>query len=80
MPKQQIQIGDKVRLTRAYLKSTGQMTGPEPMARFIVRGIDRHWAVTDAPACTDYFSAEELAADPSLAFRRIALANLEVCR
>lgn len=45
-----------------------------------VQGIDGDSAITNEPSLSDYYTAEELKADPTLAFRRIALANLEVCK
>jgi hypothetical protein len=75
-----INIGDTVRLTAKHLKSTGQIRGGAGLSRFKVTGFDGSWAVTDqelSEAALGSFTAEELAADPSLRFRRIALANLE---
>lgn len=72
-----IKVGDRVRLTGKYLRSTGQATGPEGLSRWTVTGIHRSWAITDQPAGTSWYTAEELTADPTLRFRRIALANLE---
>lgn len=76
-----IKVGDNVRLTGDYLRNTGQATGPEGLSRWIVQAIDekRGWAVTNQPLeDVSYWTKEELEQDPSLKWRRIALANLEV--
>ena len=84
MPKaaRQFAIGDKVRLTAKFLRSTGQYTGREPFNRWTITGFSNGWAVTDEPASNPpgYYSAEELAADPTLAFRRVATGNLELVK
>lgn len=75
--EQIIKIGDKVRFTTKYLRSTGQLTGPESLSHWIVTAIERDWVVTNQPTDTSWYTAEEIVAQPSLAFRRINLGNLE---
>lgn len=72
-------IGDKVRLTSKFLQSTGQYKGKEPFNRWTITGFSNGWSVVDEPANNPpgYYSESELAEDPTLAFRRIATANLE---
>ncbi len=74
-------IGDRVKLTGKFLRSTGQHSGGEGQSVWTITGFSNGgaWAITDEPAysaAAGYYSAEELAADPSLRFRRIAVANL----
>lgn len=71
-------VGDKVRMSAAWLRDTGQVKGRAGLDVFTVSALDNdgRWVVTDQPCDTSYFSAAELSADPSLAFRRIAAANL----
>lgn len=77
-------IGDRVQLTGKFLRSTGQYMGREPASVWTITGFSNGgaWAITDEPACNPpgYYSDAELAADPSLAFRRIAVGNLQVAR
>lgn len=75
-------VGDRVRLTGKFLRNTGQYAGPEGRSVWTITGFSNagRWAITDQPTNTDHYSAEELAADPSLAFRRIAVANLQRVR
>jgi hypothetical protein len=74
----EFKVGQKVRLTGKFLKSTGQHTGGEGRKVFTILGIQEGhgWAVVDEKVDPTYFTSEELAVDPTLAFRRIALANL----
>ncbi len=72
-----IKLGDRVRFTNKYNMSTGRI---EAIRVFTVIGFDRDWAIVDAPSIPDTFTAEEISAQPNLAFRRIALANLMVSR
>jgi len=72
-----IKSGDRVRMTRKFLQCTGQVTSREASNVWTVTGLcngDR-WAITDEKA-----SEAELAADPTLAFRRIAVGNLQVAK
>ena len=71
-----LKIGDRVKLTGKFLKSTGQQTGREGATVFTVVGFDGNWAVVDQKLEGSYFTDAEIAANPSLAFRRIALGNL----
>jgi hypothetical protein len=80
MAKSKINIGDTVRLTAKHLRATGQVRGHAAQDRFVVTGFERDWAITNQELSAtnlSMFTAEELAADPSLRFRRIALSNLE---
>lgn len=73
------QIGDRVKLTGKHLQSTGQYAGPAGLSTWTITGIDGNWAITDQPlsaAALQSYTAAELADDPTLAFRHIALANL----
>lgn len=78
--KNKFNIGDKVKFTGKFLKSTGQRAGSAGLDTFTVTGIELHWVVTDQELprdyCTNMWTAEEFANDPSLKFRRIAAANL----
>jgi hypothetical protein len=80
--KQTITIGTRVRLTARFLRNTGQQRGREGVSRWVVQAITPNgWAQTDEPLEASYvasaFTPAELAANPGLAFRHIALANLE---
>jgi hypothetical protein len=74
-------IGDRVRLTRDFLRNTGQYTGPEGVSRWTVTGIDEYWVITDQRHTDQHiretWTHDELAADPTLAYRRIHAGNLE---
>lgn len=75
--KQSFAVGDRVQLTSKFLQCTGQYTGREPASVWTITGFSNGWAVVDEPLQdTSYFTAEELAADPTLAYRRIATGNL----
>jgi hypothetical protein len=79
----QFAIGDRVQLTSKFLRNTGQYTGREPSSVWTITGFSAenpNWAVTDEPGDTSYYTADELAAEPSLAFRRIAVGNLQKAR
>lgn len=74
-------IGDRVKLTSKFLRNTGQHTGPEGQHTWVITGFtnEGRWAITDQPAATlDYYTADELAADPTLRYRRIAVENLYI--
>jgi len=75
-------IGSLVRLTPKFLRSTGQYTGDEPRKVWTVTGLTNgdRWAIVDERTDTSRYTESELAEDPSLAFRRIAVGNLQVCR
>jgi len=80
-------IGDRVRLTGAFLRSTGQIVGGEGQKRWTVMGIK---AVSpdfvivrvdeDASDTEIYYTREELEAMPELRQRGINAANLQKCR
>jgi hypothetical protein len=79
--KKTFAVGDRVQLTGKFLRSTGQYTGREGSSVWTITGLcngDR-WAITDQPAehPAGYYSDAELTEDPTLAFRRIAVANLQ---
>ncbi len=70
------EVGSRVKLTGKFLRSTGQGRSSEARSVWTVTGFSGPWAITNEPTDTRWFTPEELAADPTLAFRRIALANL----
>lgn len=76
-----LKVGDRVQLTGKFLRSTGQYTGREPASVWTITGLTNgdRWAVVDQPAehPVGYYSDAELLAEPTLAFRRIAVANLQ---
>lgn len=78
----QFAVGDRVKLTGKFLASTGQRTGSEGRRVWTITGFSNGgaWAIVDQPlsCAADFYTAEELAADPTLAFRRIAVANLYI--
>lgn len=84
MSKQALSVGDRVQLTSKHLRNTGQYTGSGPASVWTITGFTNgdQWAITDEPSYhpPGYYSAEELASDPTLAFRRIAVANLQRVR
>ena len=81
MATRKFQIGDKVRLTAKFLRNTGQYAGPSSLSVWTITGFTRNgWAITDEPSDAYYYSAEEVAADPTLGFRRIALCHLQKVR
>ena len=79
-------VGSKVRFTGKFLRSTGQYTGSEGKARFIVQECDcglcklGNHVRTDQPGMVDYYTADEIKVNPSLAFRHVAIANVEIVR
>lgn len=72
-----IKVGDKVRFSAKFLRSTGQIAGGEGQSVFTVLDIFDSFAVVDQELEGEWYSAEELAANPSLKYRRIALSNLK---
>ena len=70
------QGGDKVRLSAKFLRSTGQYTGSASRRIWTIKEIQDEFAIVDEPADTRWYSAAEIAADPSLKWRRINVANL----
>ncbi len=86
MPK--FSVGDRVRLTGAFLRSTGQIAGGEGQSVWTVQpcrcGLcsDGRFILTDQEK-HDYreiFTAEELAREPHLKFRHINASNLQRAR
>lgn len=73
-------IGDRVKLTGKFLRNTGQHTGSEGTRVWTITGFanDGRWAITDQPSDTSYYTSEEMAADPTLGYRRIAVENLYI--
>ena len=76
-------VGDTVRLTGAFLKSTGQIAGDEGHAKWTVQACPcRSCAsgtviLTNQPREDDgMFTAEEIAREPHLKYRHIAAGNL----
>lgn len=80
MPKQ-IKQGDRVRLTSKFLRSTGQHTGNEARRTWTVLSVSSNgrMAVVDQllSSAEQWFTADELASDPSLKWRRINTGNLQ---
>jgi hypothetical protein len=74
-------IGDKVKLTGKFLRSTGQHAGKEGQSVWTILGFSNgdRWAIVDQPTDTSHYTAAELTEDPSLRYRRIAVANLYIC-
>lgn len=78
-------VGDKVRLTGKFLRSTGQFTGDEARRVWEVLAVDPgkygspdFITVNQPRADLSYWTAEELEADPMLKWRRIAAGNLQL--
>jgi hypothetical protein len=67
-----------VRLTGKFLKNTGQHRGAEGQKVWKVLGGSGPFVIVDEDADVSYFTPEELAADPSLKWRRINKANLQI--
>lgn len=81
MQKRPFAIGDRIQLTSKFLRNTGQYTGREPASVWTITGFSGSFIITDEPRPNDgMFSADELAADPTLAFRRIAPGNVQRVR
>lgn len=75
-----MKIGDRVRMTGKFLRSTGQYAGLDSQQVWKVLGFDGGWAVVNEETDTRYFTDEELKLDPSLQWRRIHVGNLEIVR
>lgn len=75
-------VGDQVRLTGKHLRATGQFAGPAGHSVWTVIGFDGSFLITDEEKTSEeirqYFNSEELKKDPSLRFRRIHSANVEL--
>jgi hypothetical protein len=82
MKKHTFQVGDVVKLTSKFLKSTGQYVGGEGHKKWSVLHVDDNKygstfiTVDERHHDTSYWTADELAADPMLKYRRINAANL----
>ncbi len=71
--------GDRVRLSGKFLRSTGQGVGGEGRKTWTVKALSFGFVVVDeelSPAALQGYTAEELAADPHLRYRRFAPGNL----
>ena len=89
MKSKSFAVGSKVKLTGKFLRSTGQQLGSAGMDRWIVqecqcvlckfdhRGRIGSFVCTNEPSFPGLYTAEEIAAQPSLGFRHIAVANLQ---
>ena len=74
----QLAVGDKVKLTAKFLRSTGQRVGDEGTKVFTVIGFDRDWAiVNESVHDLSYFTIAELEDDPTLKWRRIGVSHLK---
>lgn len=71
-------VGDRVKLTAKFLRSTGQRVGSEGTKVFEVLGFERDWAIVNEPMFDlSYFTPAELEDDPTLKWRRIGISNLK---
>lgn len=88
MKRQSFAVGDRVRLTGAFLRSTGQIAGGEgrnvwtvqahPGCRMCAGG---DFVLTNQERSTpEEFTPEEYAADPLLKYRHLNAANLQRAR
>lgn len=77
-----IQAGDRVRLTARFLRATGQYVSREPFAVWTVLGFVGPWAIVNEPVvdAESQYTRAELDADPTLALRKVNVANLERVR
>jgi hypothetical protein len=88
--KKTFAAGDTVRLTRNFLRWTGQITGGEGHSRWTVLACEckacaqGHFVLTNEPRTAEdlaeYFTPEEIAAEPWLKFRHLNTANVEHVR
>lgn len=74
-------VGDRIRLTGAFLKSTGQIAGGEGQAVWTVHACpcrlcaEGRFVLTDQPS-TEEYTPEEYAREPHLRYRHINTANV----
>lgn len=74
--------GDRVKLSGRYLVNTGQRKGGEGQETWTVQACacelcaGRGHVAVDEPIAGAWFTADELAACPGLAWRHVAVANL----
>lgn len=79
-------IGDKVRCTSAFLRSTGQMTGQEAHSKWTVLAVRERASgpsvltIDEKRYSMEDFTADEVKADPSLVYRRVLSCNVEKCK
>ena len=80
---QRFNVGDRVRLTGAFLRSTGQIAGGEGTSVWIVQACpcrgcaDGRLVLTNEPRQGDgMFTPEEIAREPHLKYRHVASGNL----
>lgn len=87
--KKSFKVGDKVQLTGAFLRSTGQFVGNEGQRKFLVRECEcsmcarGQFVLTDQPTSEltlQTYTLDELQKHPHLRFRHIAVANLQKTR
>ncbi len=78
-----LQAGDKVRLSGAFLKSTGQTAGGEGQAVWTVQVCPCRSCAAGRTVLTDQlrqddgmFTPEEIAAEPHLQYRHILAVNV----
>lgn len=83
MKVKRFQIGDRVRLTGAFLRSTGQIAGGEGLSKWTVQACPcrscagGRLVLTDQPREDDgMFTPEEVEREPHLKYRHINTANL----
>ncbi len=80
--KQAFKVGDKIRLTGKFLRSTGQYTGHDAHRTWTVLRVEEgkygssDFLTVDQPQeDMSYWTQEEIDADPMLKWRRINAAN-----
>lgn len=77
-------VGDRVRLTGKFLRSTGQFTGGDSRSKWEVLAVSEGKqspdmiTVNEPRSDMSFWTAEEIAADPSLKWRCIAACNLQL--
>lgn len=75
------QVGDRVRLTGKFLRSTGQQVGRAGLDVWTVTALQGSFAVTNEPLSAELlarlYTVDEVAADPTLRFHRVNVANLQ---
>ncbi len=83
--KKVFKVGDRVKLTPEFLKSTGQYTGGEAQKVWTVvhvnpgkRGLPDFISVDEKREDLSYWTKEELEADPILVYRLISASNLKL--
>lgn len=78
--KSKIKVGDRVKLTGKHLKNTGQQRGSAGLSTWVVTAIKGNFITTNEEnspeMCAMFWTAEEMAEDPSLKFRRVHIGNV----